>query len=70
MAVNPHIVDAETLRKQSGKRTASAVRKWASRQGIRTLEGEDGPWTTVEAINRALGVGSANEPVYKPDDIA
>lgn len=64
------IVDTETLRKLSGKRSASAVRRWANSQGIRTLEGADGPWTTPEAINKALGVGSANEPVYQPDQIA
>lgn len=65
-----HIVDTETLRKLSGKHSASAVRRWANSQGIRTLEGADGPWTTEAAINRALGVGSANDPVYRPDDIA
>lgn len=70
MGTDSHIIDAEALRKQSGKRSASAVRKWASRQGIRTLEGKDGPWTTLEAVNKALGVGSANDPVYNPDDIA
>ena len=70
MSESAHIVAPETLRKLSGKRSASAVRKWANRQGIRTLEGAEGPWTTEEAINRALGVGSANEPVYKADDIA
>lgn len=70
MSANPHIVDAATLRKLSGKRSAAAVRKWASRQGIRTLDGAEGPWTTQEAVNRALGVGSANDPQYRPDDIA
>lgn len=70
MSEAPHIVDTETLRKLSGKRSASAVRRWANSQGIRTLEGVDGPWTTPEAINKALGVGSANEPLYRPDDIA
>jgi hypothetical protein len=65
-----HIIDAETLRARSGKGTAAAVRRWANQQGIRVLEGKDGPWTTLEAINKALGVGSANEPVYTPDQIA
>lgn len=70
MTVASNIVDTETLRKLSGKRSASAVRRWANSQGIRTLEGAEGPWTTTEAVNKALGVGSANEPVYRPDDIA
>ena len=42
----------------------------ANNQGIRTLDGADGPWTTHEAINEALGIGSANESPYRPDDIA
>jgi hypothetical protein len=67
---NPHILDADQLRALSGKRSAAAVRRWANNQGIRTLEGADGPWTTEEAVNRALGVGSANDPVYTPDQIA
>ena len=70
MGETGHIVKPAMLRELSGKDKASAVRKWANRQGIRTLEGAEGPWTTEEAINRALGVGSANEPVYNPDDIA
>lgn len=70
MEAATHIVDAETLRKLSGKHSASAVRRWANRQGIRTLEGAEGPWTTTDAVNKALGVGSANDPVYRPDDIA
>lgn len=70
MSNNPHILDADQLRALSGKRSASAVRKWANRQGIKTLEGEDGPWTTTEAVNKALGVGSANDAAYQPDQIA
>jgi hypothetical protein len=31
MSANPHIVDAFQLRELSGKRTASAVRRWATR---------------------------------------
>lgn len=69
-AVNPHILDAESLRQLSGKRTAAAVRKWAKARGVRVLDGEDGPFTTVEAVNLALGVGSANDSEYKPEDIA
>lgn len=53
MNANPHILDAEQLRKLSRKRNAAAVRKWANRQGIKTLEGADGPWTTEEAVKWA-----------------
>ena len=69
MSENAHIVDAAMLRQLSGKRNASAVRRWASAQGLRVLDGKDGPWTTTEALNVALGVGSANDDAYKPDQV-
>lgn len=69
MTANPHIVDASQLRERSGKRNASAVRRWASRQGIRVFDGKDGPWTTLEALNKALGVSSANDDYYTPEQV-
>lgn len=69
MSANPHIVDADELRRLSGKKSASAVRRWASSHGIRVVDGKSGPWTTLEAVNKALGVSSANEAVYKADEI-
>jgi hypothetical protein len=65
---NPHIVDAEQLRLLSGKKTPAAVRRWASEQGIRVKDGDAGPWTTIEALNAAIGVSSAaNDRAYSPD---
>jgi len=66
---NPQVVDAATLRQLSGKHNRSAVRRWASAQGIRVLDGKDGPWTTQEALNAALGVGSSNDETYDPDKV-
>lgn len=51
-----HIIDADNLRKLSGKKSVAAIRRWASRQGIRCGDGATGPWTTLEALNFALGV--------------
>lgn len=51
-----HIIDADHLRRISGKKSFAAIRRWASRQGIRCGEGAAGPWTTLEALNFALGV--------------
>ena len=61
MSANPHIVSTEQLRELSGKRSRSAIRRWASARGIRVLDGDNGPWTTVEALNQGLGVSSAND---------
>jgi hypothetical protein len=50
------------------------VRKWADRQGIAYLaDGRGGIWTTLDALNRALGVtalGSANEDPTRVEDLA
>ena len=65
MSQNHHIVDADVLRKLSGKRTEAALRRWASRQGIPVKDGANGPWTTIEAVNASLGVAAAgNDNVY------
>lgn len=69
MNANPHIVDAFQLRELSGKRTDAAVRRWATRQGIKLGNGPGKPWTTIEALNTALGVGSANDSAYRPDEV-
>lgn len=70
MVANPNIIDAEQLRALSGKRNAAAVRKWASSQGIKTRDGADGPWTTLTALNVAMGVTeAANDQAYGADII-
>jgi hypothetical protein len=63
------IVEAAELRARSGLTNPSAIRRWASRQGFRVFDGGDGPWTTLDALNAALGVGSANDDTYKPDQV-
>lgn len=69
MSANPHIVDADQLRELSGKRSRSAIRRWASEHGIRVLDGDKGPWTTIEAVNKGLGVSSANDEPYDPAQV-
>ncbi|QAU25343.1 hypothetical protein EO087_01675 [Dyella sp. M7H15-1] len=62
------MVPAKQLRELSGKSTATAIKRWASQQGIRVLDGAEGPWTTIEALNAALGVKEAsNDQAYSPD---
>lgn len=67
---NPHILDAAELRHISGKQTAAAVRRWASSQGIRIRDGDDGPWTTIDAVNAALGLApAANDQFAYGEDV-
>lgn len=68
MSTNPHIVEAEQLRKLSDTRTATTIKRWANQHGVRVLDGAEGPWTTIEALNAALGVRAAeNDESYSPD---
>ena len=69
MSENAPIVEAAELRARSGLTKPSAIRRWASKQGFRVFDGGDGPWTTLAALNAALGVGSANDDTYKPDQV-
>jgi hypothetical protein len=65
---NHHIIDASELRRLSGRQQPAAIKRWASSQGIPVSDGADGPWTTLEALNKALGVSSAaNDHAYSPD---
>ena len=68
MSTNTHLVDFDDLCRLSHKTRPAAVRKWASEQGIRLGAGPV-PWTTIEAVNAALGLTSSNEPRYRPEDI-
>lgn len=66
--MNHHIIDAAELRRLSGLSQPAALKRWASNQGIPLADGADGPWTTLEAINKALGVSSAaNDRTYSAD---
>lgn len=56
-----------------GKRPRLAtVEAWARRQGIRfQYDGSGGIWTTLEALNAALGVGTVvgNDAFYSAEDL-
>lgn len=61
-----HIVPFPDLQRLSGKRQRAAVERWCAREGIRVFHGRDGVWTTLEALNAALGLVSA--PANDPGD--
>lgn len=70
MSANHHIVDTAELRRLSGLKQSAAIKRWASAQGIKVRDGVDGPWTTLEALNASMGVGSAgNDDDYRPEDL-
>jgi hypothetical protein len=50
----------------------ATVEKWAKAQGLRyRYDGKGGIWTTVDALNAALGVAhAANDgEAYRPEDV-
>jgi len=61
VSVAEHIVPFEELQRRSGLRQAAAVERWARAEGIRYFHGREGIWTTLEALNAALGVTAAND---------
>jgi len=66
-----HIIMPDQLRALSGKSTPSAVRRWARTQNIRTKDGANGPWTTLDALNESLGIGvvARRKEGYRPDEV-
>lgn len=70
--MSPALVDFDDLRKISrlGPRaTLARVERWARGQGIRfKYDGSGGIWTTVDALNAAVGIGAPHDgDAYSPD---
>lgn len=63
------IVEFEDLQRLSGLTDASAIKVWAMSVGISYLaDGRGGIWTTICALNSALGVSPSRQlPPYPPD---
>ena len=72
--MHPAIVpfaDLQELCRPGQKPRRSTVEKSARGQGIEyRYDGQGGIFTTIEAVNIALGVRAANDdPVYSADDV-
>lgn len=64
-----HIIPFPDLQKLSGKRQRAAVERWCAREGIRVFHGVEGVWTTLDALNAALGVAVAPSANDSPDTL-
>jgi len=68
--LHPSIVPFETLQQlcRPGEHPRRAtVEAWAKREGIRyRYDGKGGIFTTIEAVNFALGVSAANDSTIEP----
>lgn len=48
----------------------ATVERWARDQGIRyRYDGQGGIWTTLEALNAALGIVPSNDEPLSPQDV-
>lgn len=66
-----HVLEFADLKRISGYNRRADVERWAKENGIAVKLCRGGVWTTLEAVNIALGVTAANEesPAYPPEVI-
>ena len=59
--IGERILEFPDLQQLSGQTQKAAVERWAKGNGIAFKHGRGGIWTTLEALNAALGVVPAND---------
>lgn len=66
-----HILEFPDLQRISGYSRRADVERWAKENAIAVKPCRGGVWTTLEAVNVALGVAAANDGAapYEPDVI-
>jgi hypothetical protein len=60
--VNERILTSAQLEEITGYHRQSDIERCLMRQGVRVLHGKSGIFTTVDALNAALGVKSESQP--------
>ena len=65
------VLEFPDLQKLSGFDRRADVERWARDNGVPVKACRGGVWTTLAALNRALGIGAANDDAgaYGPDTI-
>lgn len=61
------VLSFEDLQRITGYQRRSDVERTLLEQGIRMFRGRTGPWTTIDLINRAGGVGPGRPERYDAD---
>ena len=61
------VLSFEDLQRITGYQRRSDVERTLLEQGIRMFRGRTGPWTTIDLINRAGGVGRGRQERYDAD---
>lgn len=62
--------DLQELCRPGERPRLATVETWARAQGIAfRYDGKGGIWTTVDALNAALGLRGVDEPPLRPEDV-
>ncbi|WP_225775885.1 DUF4224 domain-containing protein [Pseudomonas sp. Marseille-Q5115] len=61
------VLSFQDLQRITGYQRRADVERTLSEQGIRLFRGRTGPWTTIDLINRAGGMGSTAAEHYDPE---
>lgn len=56
MTAHPSALAPEDLERLTGYSRPADIERWCERNGVRYFRGKAGIWTTVDAVNAALGV--------------
>ena len=60
--IGERVLEFEDLQRLSGQTQLAAVERWAKANGIAVGHGRKGLWTTLGALEKALGIAPANDP--------
>lgn len=65
------VLEFEDLKRLMKYQRVADVEACLTRQNIRFFNGRNGPWTTLDALNDALGIQArpGNDEVYAPDEV-
>ncbi len=62
--------DLQNLCKPGERPQLATVERWARTQGVRyKYDGKGGIWTTVDALNAAMGLTAANDSTLRVEDV-
>lgn len=62
---HPSALAPEDLERLTGYSRPSDIERWCDRNGVRYFRGRTGIWTTIDAVNAALGI-VRGEPAPPP----
>ena len=65
---HPSALAPEDLERLTGYKQQADIEKWCQKNGIRVFRSRAGGWTTLEAVNAALGLGRTGERPPVPLD--